>query len=188
MTHSCMHAGSHDLLLYQHKARCTLGASSSPFISAGHWLCECICRTQGQIIFISFFRGVGGPWLNRSRLWMHQCEYFCFGTSMQAGAVGSDPRPVPLDSYMGVGGGGGGVTSKGPQRPPHASATAKVGNPVYVKGLPRQEKKKKWLTPQSGICKRCYPPPPPPCRFKSWTSLWATIRSVFALCEETNQK
>lgn len=73
---------------------------------------------------------------------MHQCEYFCFGTSMQAGAVGSDPRPVPLDSCMGVGGGGGGVTSKGPQRPPHASATAKVGNPVYVKGLPRQEKKK----------------------------------------------
>ncbi len=31
-----MHAGSRDLLLYQHRARCTLGVSCLPFISTGY--------------------------------------------------------------------------------------------------------------------------------------------------------
>ena len=54
-----MHAGSCDLLLYQHRARCTMGASCLPFISVGYrdvsllsvLQLVCICRTRGPVIF-----------------------------------------------------------------------------------------------------------------------------------------
>lgn len=134
MTRSCMHAGSHDLLLYQHKARCTLGASSLPFISTGCRLCACICRTQGQIIFF-----VGGvhDWTGAD------CECTNVNISVLAhprrqGQWDLIPGPVSRDSREGE---GRSVTSKGPQRPAMPARPPRWEILFMWRGLPWHEKK-----------------------------------------------
>lgn len=114
-----MHAGSRDLLLYQHRARCTLGASCLPFISTGYtdvgvglcaswWICArvCVCAclpdTEADRIFL-------GARLSESRLRvgacinvdMRICVYLCPGKvwmCVRERAEGSYPKPLPGDS------------------------------------------------------------------------------------------
>jgi len=115
-----MHAGSRDLLLYQHRARCTLGASCLPFISTEAtemqaW-CVCICRTWWRIIFF-------GCATEREQN-VSMCVFVCWQVFVRA--EGADPKPLPGDL--------GSLSLQRTTRARHASEPAKVGNPVYMEG------------------------------------------------------
>lgn len=120
LAHPWMHAGSRDLLLYQHRARCTLGASCLPFISTGYtdvsvglcaarWIhtgvfvCVHVCQTRRQIVFflgarLSERRLRVGACINVD---MRICVYLCPGKvwmCVRERAEGSYPKPLPGDS------------------------------------------------------------------------------------------
>lgn len=103
-----LHAGSCDPLLYQHRARCTLGDSCLPFISPGYRDASLVCVLAACVYFSghtgrSYFMGV---WLSASRLcvcrcadvpaWMRICVNF--GPGERVWAQGSGPKPLPGES------------------------------------------------------------------------------------------
>lgn len=142
-----MHAGSRDLLLYQHRARCTLGASCLPFISTGYtdvgvglcaswWICArvCVCAclpdTEADRIFF-------GCSIEREQIacrCLHQCGYanMCVFVSWQSVdvCVRESRGIISQASPRGL---RGPITSKGhegQQRQP----VRQGGNPVDVAG------------------------------------------------------
>lgn len=143
-----MHAGSRDLLLYQHRARCTLGASCLPFISTGYtdvsvglcasrWIrapvfvCVHVCQTRRQIVFFS------GCSIGREQIacrCLHQCGHanMCVFVSWQSVDV-CERESRGIISQASPRGLGGPITSKGhegQQRQP----VRQGGNPVDVAG------------------------------------------------------
>lgn len=142
-----MHAGSRDLLLYQHRARCTLGASCLPFISTGYtdvgvglcaswWICArvCVCAclpdTEADRIFF-------GCSIEREQIacrCLHQCGYanMCVFVSWQSVDV-CERESRGIISQASPRGLRGPITSKGhegQQRQPISQG----GNPVDVAG------------------------------------------------------
>lgn len=142
-----MHAGSRDLLLYQHRARCTLGASCLPFISTGYtdvgvglcaswWICArvCVCAclpdTEADRIFF-------GCSIEREQIvcrCLHQCGYanMCVFVSWQSVDV-CERESRGIISQASPRGLRGPITSKGhegQQRQPIRQG----GNPVDVAG------------------------------------------------------
>ena len=146
-----MSDGSYDLLLYQHRARCTLGAYSLAFISTGSRdvsrlrVCMCVC------VCVCVFE-----WVSESRLQMHECEYVCICVVASACVLRDQiPKPLPGDSgarhFKGPRG------SAMPARPPRWEI-------LFIwQGLPWQDK---WRTPEPGICTNRHHP----CRLKSPTN------------------
>lgn len=98
-----MHAGSRDLLLYQHRARCTLGASCLPFISTGYtdvgvglcaswWICArvCVCAclpdTEADRIFFWVLDWARADCVSvPASMWI--CEYVCICVLAKCGCV-----------------------------------------------------------------------------------------------------
>lgn len=142
-----MHAGSRDLLLYQHRARCTLGASCLPFISTGYtdvgvglcaswWIwarvcvCACLPDTEADRIFF-------GCSIEREQIacrCLHQCGYanMCVFVSWQSVDV-CERESRGIISQASPRGLRGTITSKGhegQQRQP----VRQGGNPVDVAG------------------------------------------------------
>lgn len=118
-----MHAGSCDPLLYQHRARCTLGASCSPFISPGSrdvslvYVCMCVCVFAGhggRSYFLGAWLSAGADYMFVGAwMWLDECEYanVCVFLSWQACAsrgIGSQAFPWRVRGLGGVA-----VTSKG---------------------------------------------------------------------------
>lgn len=142
-----MHAGSRDLLLYQHRARCTLGAFCLPFISTGYtdvgvglcaswWICArvCVCAclpdTEADRIFF-------GCSIEREQIacrCLHQCGYanMCVFVSWQSVDV-CERESRGIISQASPRGLRGPITSKsheGQQR----QSVRQGGNPVDVAG------------------------------------------------------
>lgn len=124
-----LHAGSHDLLLYQHRARCTLGASCLPFISTEYTSATvCVCELAGHEGRSYFL----GGWLSASRLcvlWMCLHEYvslfMCVSVSWLSRGIRSQAS-LSRDS--------GGLSLQRGTKARYASLPANGGNPVYMAG------------------------------------------------------
>lgn len=161
-----LHAGSRDLLLYQHRARCTLGASCLPFIRTGYrdvGFCLCVCVSTGHG-GRSYFFGVP-DWaraayaLRIARMWI--CEYVC-ACALASSRLCEQRDQIPSLSR----GTRGACHFKGPWGSA-MPACPPTGEILFMRrGLPWQEP---WLTPEPGACTGCHHP----CRFKSWTTLWS---------------
>lgn len=142
-----MHAGSRDLLLYQHRARCTLGASCLPFISTGYtdvgvglcaswWICArvCVCACLPDMEADRIFFGCS---IEREQIacrCLHQCGYanMCVFVSWQSVDV-CERESRGIISQASPRGLRGPITSKGhegQQRQP----VRQGGNPVDVAG------------------------------------------------------
>lgn len=109
-----MSDGSNDLLLYQHRARCTMGAYSLAFICTGSRdvsvFCVCVCI-----------------WVSESTLQVHECEYVCICVLASACVCrGIRSQSLSLGTL--------GPALQRAARVCYASMPAKVGNPVYVAG------------------------------------------------------
>lgn len=131
-----MHAGSCDPLLYQHRARCTLGASRVPFISPS-------CKDASLCVFAGHGTGsyFTATWLSPSRFWsspvricLHKyvCIYVlatvCEGSDPQHPSPPS-PSLLPWRIRWPVTSKGRGATRRQPARPP-----AKGGEILFAAG------------------------------------------------------
>lgn len=164
-----MHAGSCDPLLYQHRARCTLGASCLPFISPGYRDVSLLCVFAAcvylldtgldHILWVLDWARADYAFVG-ARMWLHECEYanMCVFLSWQvcvSRGIRSQASPRGVR---------GPVTSKG--RGARCASQPAKGEILFMwRGLAWQDR---WLTPQPGACTDCHHPG----RFKSWTALW----------------
>lgn len=108
LAHPRMHAESFDLFHYQHRARCTLGASCLAFISTGYrdvsMVGVCICPTWCKIFIYFFFLDMY-DWAGADCECMNvdMCTFLSW--QPYEWAQGSDPKRLPGDP-------GGAFTSK----------------------------------------------------------------------------
>lgn len=130
-----MHAGSCDPLLYQHRARCTLGASCLPFISPGCRDVSLLCVLAAcvylldtgldHILWVLDWARADYAFVG-ARMWLRECEYVCI---FVLASVCEQRDQIPSLSQ----GSQGACYFKGP-RGSLCQPARQGGNPVYVAG------------------------------------------------------
>lgn len=155
-----MHAGSRDLLLYQHRARCTLGASCLPFISPGCRDVSLVCvglldTGEDHIFWVLDWAGADYVFCGYACTNVNMCVFVSWQSVCVSGGIRSQASPRGLGEP---------VTSKG-HGARYASLAAKGEILFMWRGLAWQDQ---WLTPQPGARTDCHHP----CSFKSRITLW----------------